>query len=80
MDFKPIKYFVYMNLNLLSSVILTNEGIIALISSYNLSLTAYKLVHFTVKWNSSSTSARHRRQSIYTGKLKKVITQKNIYF
>jgi hypothetical protein len=48
------------NLNLLSLVIITNEGIIALISSYNLSLTAYKakLVNFTLKWNSSSTSAR----------------------
>ena len=55
-----------MNINLLSSVILTNEGIIALITSYNLSLTAYKLVHFTVKWNSSSTSARHREHNLFS--------------
>jgi hypothetical protein len=47
-----------MNLNLLSSVILTNEGMIALIS--------YKLVHFTVKWNSSSTSARHRGHTLFS--------------
>jgi hypothetical protein len=55
-----------MNLNLLSSVIFTNEGIIALISSYYLSLTAHKLVHITVKWNSSSTSARHRGHNLFS--------------